>query len=162
MLKTPCHLQSGFTLIELIMVIALLGLISTFVSQVYVQGLIAIQTQSNITDALSQGSLAMERLIRDISETRTAASITTMTATQLTFTNNEGTSIAYALSGNNLTRNGDILATGISSISFTYITSTNTTAATAAAVDYITITLNINRKNTTYTFNSAVYLRDVT
>jgi len=154
------HNNRGFTLIELIIVIALLGMVSIFLSKIYIQGLVTVQTQQNITDGLSQGMLGIERMARDITSARSPADITTMTTSQFTFVNNLGTSISYTLSGSNLTRNGDILATGINSLNFGYFDINNTSVATATSLAYVTINMNVTRKNVNYVLNTAFFLRD--
>jgi prepilin-type N-terminal cleavage/methylation domain-containing protein len=157
--------QIGFTLIESVMVIILLGIIGSVISSIYIQGLSARMTAQNVSDSVWQGQVALERMIRDIRLVRSANDITTMTATNFVFTNMSGQSINYAISGTTLTLNGNILADGIKSLAFAYKTNANATASQASLnTAYVKITLDIEenaKTNSYYTITTSVYLRDL-
>jgi prepilin-type N-terminal cleavage/methylation domain-containing protein len=152
----------GFTLIELIIVIVLLGIISVIATKMLAQGFNAYLTGKNILNADWQGRLAMERMVRDIRAIRSpTAGITTATATQLAFTDTNGTDIVYQVSGSNLMRNSQVLADGVQSITFSYFNQNGATTGVLSAIDYITIILNITQNNTTFSLTTSVNARNV-
>ncbi len=151
----------GFTLIELIVVIVLTSLIAGVVSAIIAQGAQSYLTAKNVLDADWQGRLAIERMARDIRAIASPLSITTATATQLTFTDFSGTSVSYSLSGTNLMRNSQILADGISSLTFSYFDKNGASTATISLIRYITITINITKNNTNFSLSTSVYPRDL-
>lgn len=153
--------QRGFTLIELIVVIALIGMIMVGITSIYTQMLYSMLQGQNAIDALWQGRLGMERMIKEIRITRSAADISTFTSGEYNFTDINGNNIDYKLSGNNLVRNNTILADGISALSFSYYDKNGDSTSTAASIAYIKITLNVTRKNANYALTSGVYLRDL-
>jgi prepilin-type N-terminal cleavage/methylation domain-containing protein len=154
--------QNGFTLIELAMVIVIIGIIAAMASSMISQGFEAYFTGKNVMDADWQGRLALERMARDIREIRSAGDISTMTASQLTFVDLSGNTITYQLSGTNLMRNSQILANGIQSMTLSYFDANGSTTASASAVRYISISLNVTQNNTNITVATAVYARDLT
>lgn len=153
--------QIGFTLVELVMVIVLVGVISIGVNKIYAQVLTTMLTGQDITDAMWQGRLGIERMVKEIRATRSAVDITTFTSGQYSFTEANGASVSYALSGGSLTRNGVALADGISSLAFTYYDKNGNVTATAASISYIGISMNVTQNNTNFTLTTGVYLRDL-
>ena len=89
--------HAGFTLIELVMVIVILGILAAISSVILSQGFNAYFTGKNVTDASWQGVSALEHVARDLRAIRSPSDMTTATATQFVFTNISGTSITYQL-----------------------------------------------------------------
>lgn len=159
--------QNGFSLIELITVIVILGIILSMSSLLLSQGFNAFSNSENLLDANSQGQVAIQRMARDIQMIRSPSDITTATSTQLSFTDIDNNTISYTLSGSNLTvtKNGNTqtLAVGIHSLTFTYYTSSGTTPpASTALTRYITIALVVTQNNVNYTLTTAIYPRNLT
>lgn len=159
------HKQYGFSLIELVMVVVILGIIAAMSSLLLSQGFNAFFTSEAILDANWQGQLAIQRMTRDIQLIRSPADISTATTTQLTFTDVNNNTISYTLSGSslNLTKNAttQTLAVGINSLTFTYYDQNGTTPpATIAATRYIQIGLVVTQNNTNYTLTTAIYPRN--
>jgi prepilin-type N-terminal cleavage/methylation domain-containing protein len=148
--------QRGFTLLELVMVIVIIGVISVVIAKIMLQGLQSFATSQNTSEVDWQGLIAMERLTSDIHTIRSPSDITTITASQLTFTDTSGTSVQYSLSGNNLLRNSQILASGVTGLTFGYLSDTGATTATASAVRYISISLTLVQSNITTSFSTLV------
>jgi prepilin-type N-terminal cleavage/methylation domain-containing protein len=111
--------QQGFTLIELISVMVLVSIIVAISSQMLAQGFNAYLTSEDIIDANWQGQMAIERMVRDIRTVRSANDISVKTSSAFTFVNLAGNTMAYSLSGSNLMLNGNILANGVNSLTFT-------------------------------------------
>ncbi len=153
--------QQGFTLLELVFVIALTSIIVVVASNIIAMGAQTYLAAKNTVDADWQARLSLERMARDIRAVRSVTSISTATATQLVFTDFDGTSISYSLSGTSLMRNSQILADGVSSLAFGYFDKNGVTTAVATLIRYVTITLNITQSNSNFSLNTAVYLRDL-
>lgn len=158
-------LSRGFTLIEMIMVILILGIIVAMSSSLLTQGLNSASQGEGLLDANWQGQIAFERMSRDISLVRSTADITTIGASNFAFTDTSGNTISYSLSGTSLllTQNGNaaILADGVSSLSFTYFDRTGTSTATATLVRYIRISITVTRNNVNYALTTMIYPRNL-
>jgi prepilin-type N-terminal cleavage/methylation domain-containing protein len=153
--------QHGFTLIEMVVVIALSAIITVMVTRFLAQAVMSFLAAQNITDANWQGRIAMERMVRDIRQVRSPLDVTTMTATEFAFLDILGNSIDYKLTGTTLTLNGFVLANGISNVAFTYYNYAGTVAATAATLNFVYITLDVTQDNSNYSTSTAIYLRNM-
>ena len=153
--------QRGFTLIELVIVIAIIAIISVVTTKMLVQGLTGMLTAQNVVDANWQGQLAIERMSRDIRMIRSSGDITTNTSNDLAFTDINGNSVEYKLTGTDLMRNTQILANGVNTLTFIYKDKNGNTIGGTADGMYINMMLTITQKNANYTLGTAVYLRDL-
>jgi len=153
--------QQGFTLIELVIVIVILSIIAAVASQMLAQGFNAFLKAQNVTDANWQGQVALERMIRDIRTVRSANDISSSTSTTFSFVNLAGTSMTYTLSGSNLTLNGNVLASGVNSLTFTYYDQNGNVGPSTANIHYVNIDLAIAEGNASYNLSTGVYLRDL-
>jgi len=146
-------------MIELIMTIVIGGILSIIVGPIFVQGINSYFQSQKITDVGAQGKLAMERMVREIRNIdNPATDISTMTAGQLTFTLN-GTSISYTLSGNQLSRNSDPLASNVSSLTFSYYKNDWTTTTTDKTLVW-RIQIQFKFQSSLQTFQTSVFLRN--
>lgn len=161
------HLKQyqGFTLIEIVIVILILGIIIGMSSSLLSQGLASFSAGENIANASWQGQLAIERLSQDIRLIRSNTDVTTLGANNFAFTDVDGNTISYALSGTslNLTQNGnaETLADGVQSLAFNYFDKNGAVTATTTLVRYIQITLNITKNNVNYSITTAIYPRNL-
>lgn len=146
--------QKGFTLIELILSIILMGIISVVIGRIMVAGFKTFITSQNISEADWQGLLALEMITNDIHDIRSASSITTISASSLVFTDMAGTIVTYQLSGTNLQRNSLTVASGITALAFTYLNGSGTVTATPAAVRYITVAVTAVQDNLSLVFST--------
>jgi len=89
--------QRGFTLTELLVVIAVLGMMLAGLVTVQMQGQQAYLIGSHRVEAQQNGRIALELMVREL---RSATSVTAIpSATDLTFVDGNGTTIRYWLSG---------------------------------------------------------------
>jgi prepilin-type N-terminal cleavage/methylation domain-containing protein len=158
--------QIGFTLIELIIVIMILGIIAGIGSKILSQAFLGYFDNKYLVESDWQARLALERMQRDIRAIRSTADISTATATQLAFIDTNSDTITYSLSSAKLYRQtnsntAQVLADGIQSITFSYFDKNGTTTAVAANIRYITISLNVTLNNTNYIINTSVYGRNL-
>jgi MSHA biogenesis protein MshO len=150
----------GWSLIELVLVIVVLGILAAFVGPLLLSSLRAYDLTSNTVSIYSKMRYAMERMAREIREVRRSPAdaanfdISSMTASTLTFFKGDGTQVTVSSGGGNLTLNYVGTASGtltdqVSAFTFAYYQQDGTTAATNAAnvafVEFsLTLTLGTN------------------
>ncbi|MDC4204047.1 MAG: type II secretion system protein [Candidatus Manganitrophus sp.] len=159
--------QQGFTLVELVLTIILVGIIAGMASVFLRQGLNAFVAEDARADITNQGRLAMERMAREIRviRSRTAADLPgccTNPSTSLNFFDTSGSNIVYAVAGNTVTRNGTALAAGSPILlNFRYYQQDGTTLATTAAqVWSIQIDLTVTRNGESQAYRVRVHPRN--
>lgn len=162
------HKLAGFTLIELVIVIILIGILLSGSTNLLNQGFKSFFTEKDIINANWQGSIALERIVRDLRRVRSYTDITAAEANSITFIDIDGNTITYQVSGGKLQRNTQYLADGVQSITFSYYTgettpsllpsSTPLTTPLLLSIRYIKITLNMSYNNLTFPIITAAYL----
>ena len=141
--------QRGFTLPELMVALAVTGLVCAGIFVIQQQGQQAYVMGSNRIETQQTARVALEEMIREL---RSAQSVTALTsATDLTFVNESGVTIRYQTSGTTLNRiEGGVttpLIGGVQALTMTYYsvfnvqTNTYTTTATPNAVRVIKVVL---------------------
>ena len=129
--------QRGFSLAELLIVIALLGLMLTGLLAVQMQGQKAYLIGSHRVEAQQNGRVALELMVREL---RSAQSVTVIpSATDMTFVDKNGNTIQYQLTGSVINRiTGGVttpLIGGVVAFNLTYFSdyngATNTGTTTA-------------------------------
>lgn len=149
--------KNGFTLIEVVIVIIILSIIAAIGSRVIQAAFNSYNINQNITIANTAARLAFERMTRDIHNINSAASISTATSSQLSFTDINGNTVTYQLSGTQLTRSGQVLADGVSGLSFSYWDKNLNSTATPANICYVTPTLTFSfNNNVNYSLRSTI------
>lgn len=187
--ETAVRNQRGFSLAELLVVCALIGIVMAGVLSLVMAGQQSATTTMNKVDAVANARVGIERLVEEIREAGylpagptcpTAPvppcppynyafpAITAQTATAFTIQNdwnasnvieaaavvdpvtgaNRGEQILYSFSGGQLLRREMgidaqpvVLASGITSLAYTYLDQDNVITATAADIRTVTITL---------------------
>lgn len=150
--------QSGFTLIELVMVTVLLGILGGIFGRILLQTFSVYRTSQNITETDWQGFLALERLTNDVHTIRSASGITTTSASSFAFTDINGASVTYSLSGSTLLRNSQTLASGVTGLSFAYQNNAGI-AATGTAVRYVIPSITLTQGNVSTVFTTTIGTR---
>src|SRR5262249_25357139 len=130
--------QRGFTLTELLVAMAMLGLLLTGVYTLQQQGLYSYMVGSAKVEAQQNARVALDLMIREL---RSATSVTAVAAAALT----SPRPTRDTLTATNLQRtaNGvlDVLIGGVSNMSLTYRDSNGVVTATPANVANVAITL---------------------
>lgn len=157
--------QRGFTLIELVITIVLIGIVAGMGTNFFGLGLNAFLGQEARADLNNQGRLAVERMAREIRmiKSRTAGDLPgCCSATTLSFVDMNGATVTFAKSGNTITRNGTILAAGDSvTLNFAYYAQNGTTpATTATAVWSIQVSLTVTKSGESQAYQVRVHPRN--
>lgn len=128
--------SKGFTLIEAVITIVIVGVISGIAAMIILQGMRAYTKEQNLSGVHYQARQAMERMAREIRLIRSTTDITASTATNLQFTDVNGSTLGFQWTIPILNRwNGasnDILASGVAAFSFSYYKNDNTVAVLPA------------------------------
>ncbi len=169
--------QRGFTLAELLVVTAIIGMVMAGIFTLQLQGQQVYLYGSNRVETQQNARVALDLMTRDL---RSAQSVTTIAAQDITFVDENGNSIRYNISSTTLNRtdpvNGTIpLMVGVQSLTFTYYsaydgsTNTGTTTANAALVTSIKVRIQTrsedqalsNYGNELTTMESMIRLRNM-
>ncbi len=127
--------QTGFTLMEIVVVLIILGIIASLAAPLVLNAARSAAIEHNFANTISQGQNASTQMTHAI---RNLQTLTTMTSSNLSFTDNDNNSISYTLSGSNLMQGSNILAHNVTGLSFSYYDSALNSTATPANVRYIT------------------------
>ncbi len=171
--------SGGFTLIEIVMVVVIIGIIGLTVGMLMFQGTSALKTMDTRSSLRAEGVLAFERLSREFrgircttvgnSCTPTAAltDINTWTATELRYITTEYEGRGVRLSGTDLLlRRGsgaadpeDILVSDLSAFTLTYLQSDGTAAASVGTIWTVVADMTITRDGESVNYRAAVHPR---
>ncbi len=114
----------GFTLIEIIISIVLVGIIAGVAALIIMKGVRAYSDETSRSNVHYQARLAMERMAREVKIARNCGAIIPMAhpAATLAFTDINNIGVAYSLVGTNLMRNAaDILAQNVTALQFQFL-----------------------------------------
>jgi prepilin-type N-terminal cleavage/methylation domain-containing protein len=156
--------QLGFSLVELIVVIVVLGIVASMGAVVVRDGMLGYLRGREITSADWQGRLALERITRELRDVAApnysniaAASCGTST---FAFSDINAASISYTLNTTTVLRNGQPLADGVSYLNFSCLTSAVQSTATLSAVYYIGVSMVELTPNTSAVYRASVKPRN--
>lgn len=168
----------GFTLIEILMAIVLIGIISTVAGMLLYQGTRSFGSLDNKRELFSQGALALERLSREMRLVRCTVSgnncmpqnsdITSMTASEFRFVNDgyEGRGIRFDAGtlklrqGSNPADPEDILANNVAALTFEYLKKDGTAASAVTDVWIINANLTFTSGGNTIDLKASVHPRN--
>ncbi len=109
--------SNGFTLVEIVITIVLIGILSGIAALIILQGVKAYSGEQSRSDVHYQARVAMERMTREARLIRSCAAIAgpANPSNTLSFTDVNGNNVVFSLAGGNLLRGADLLASGITS-----------------------------------------------
>ncbi len=116
----------GYTLIELIMVIVMIGVLAGVSSFFLAKAIDIWQMEKSWEENVTEGRVAMDWLVREIREIKGAAYITIADAADLEFTNSNDVVIRFRKSGSTILRNSDTLTDAPTALLFEYFNQSNT------------------------------------
>lgn len=139
--------MTGFSLLELVMVIILLSIAAAVAAPFIANGFKAYFTGRDLVETDWQARVALERITRELRTVRAPADLSILSASDLTFIDIDGNSIRYCMgavgtcsgASGELTRNAQPLATGISGLSFSYLTKAAASTVTPSQVFYVIV-----------------------
>jgi prepilin-type N-terminal cleavage/methylation domain-containing protein len=168
------HHSKGFTLIEIIITIVLIGVLSTIAAVIILQGIRAYSEERTRSDVHYQARIAMERMAREIRTIRsqTAGDITTMAAANLAFCDITGKAIEFSLAGTVLNRREsatcnppawggwNALANGVGPLTFTYRDVAGASGAAATDLWFVEIDMTDTQGSETMRMRTKVHPRN--
>lgn len=167
----------GFTLIEAVLGIVLLGILAMAAMPVITGGITAYATTTTSLNTLSKLRYATERMAREVREVRRSTvtpadydiitNISTGTSTSLVFTKSDGNQVSLNLSGANVTLAystpavSSTLTDQASGLTFRYYQNDGTTAASSVSnVAFVDIQLDLVESGNTISQRTRVALRN--
>ena len=155
----------SFTLVEVLLAIVMIGAVSVAVSYILILGMNSYSIISDRRDTLQAARLAVNMMSNDFQNiANPATDIASISATSITFTPAGGGSVTYQVSGSNLLRGADVLASNVAVGSgFQYFTVNGASTSSPAQVYRIRISVTVNAqdvKSGTVTINSNAFLRN--
>ncbi|MBU2035149.1 MAG: prepilin-type N-terminal cleavage/methylation domain-containing protein [Candidatus Omnitrophota bacterium] len=134
----------GFTLIEAIMVIVIVGILAGG-SSMYIKQVINLWSFQNFREeAVSQGRIALIRISREIRQIKDPYSVNAANQTVFSFVDYNNNTISYSLSGTALNRNSNLLISGVNNLAFSYYDDNNQPVVSPTLAPYRTNIYRIN------------------
>jgi len=137
----------GFTLVELVLTIALLGIIGWVTGVVMIRSVESYSIVSDRKLSLSDARLAIDRIASDIRLIQATSDIQIFTASQMVFNIPSEPNITYNLVGSNLQRSGFLLASPATQLAFNYLDDNGNETAVKANIKRIRVTVSIGTHN---------------
>ncbi len=167
--------SKGFTLIEAIITIVIVGIISGIAALIILEAMKASSKEQNLSDAHYQAKIAMERMAREIRliRSQTVGDIPTMAAAGLVFCDVTGRAIEFQLSGTALNRRESatcsppvwggwnaLSSNGVNPLTFTYLDSAGAGGATAANLWFVEIDMTDTQGSESLQMRTRVHPRN--
>lgn len=107
--------SKGFTLVEIVLTIAIVGIIAGVAAMIIMQGAQTYTTEQSRGEAHQQARFALERMSREARSIRSCGDINAPVnpSATLSFTDITGNAIAFSVAAGNLMRGADLLASGV-------------------------------------------------
>lgn len=169
--------DKGFTLIEVLMSIVVIGIISAVAATLLLQGARSFQTIDSLKELTQQGTLALERISRELrlmactkagnACVPQATDITAMNPSEIRFVNADSIGRGFRIDAGAIKlRQGsasgdpeDVLASGASSLTFEYLKKDGSGAAAVTDVWTINVTLTLQSGPESLDFKASVHPR---
>ncbi len=157
-------MQKGFTMVELVLVIGLLGIQAFMLGPPIIKAVQEYDLVWSRRQTLAEARAAIDRMVKEIRLIPSSAGIIDISsATQFQFQYPLGTNITYALNGTTLQRNGSDLAYNVNLLHFAYYDASGVATATKSLVRTIQIQLTLNAPSAhgTLPLTTTVFLRNL-
>lgn len=133
----------GYTLVELVMTISIVSVIALVPATVMLESIKVYARSSSTLDAAYQARLASECIKRDLRSLDDPSKIGAVSPALLTIVTPSGETISYVLLDGALTRNGDLLARGVSAMSITLRTQSGQVSVASIDVALVEVDLTV-------------------
>jgi len=167
--------MTGFTLIEMIMTIVILGVIVALGANMIGGSMLAYFAGRDLTELDTRGRMAVERLTRELRAVRsaTATDLNIATLGQVRFNDMRGNSVCFYLAGTQLMRSADfaaacgttgpqVLVDGVSALNFTYLLNDGVNATNnPTLVYYIIVQYTVTVSGANHTYRATVHPRNI-
>ncbi len=152
----------GFTLIEMVVVMIIMGLVSTGAAMFLRAGFAGYFSAVQSTTLSTQANLAMARISKELQQ---ADAFSVINTTGVTFSTTGGATISYNWSSPNLTRTGattpQALSNAVTAFSLSYYQSNFSMTDEVSAVRAITISMTLNNGSETLSLINTVFLNNI-
>lgn len=143
----------GFTLIEAVMVIVLLGILAAAGAPMIAEGMRVATTASTDLDTLSQLRYTTERLARELREIESVGGVYTINTGTGTFTKTDGTVVTISFASPNVSINyagtgSATLTNQASAFQLNYLDISGATGATASTLRFVEVQLTLTNPTT--------------
>jgi prepilin-type N-terminal cleavage/methylation domain-containing protein len=158
----------GFTLIEMIITIVVVGILAGLAAMIILQGVKVYSTEDLRSSAQYQARIGMERMMREMRLVRSTGDVTSVLTdrTQFVYNTINNASIGFRLSGGQIQRSQDggatwqLLASGITAPGgnlFTYLDNTGASTTTKANLWLVQIQFTATQATESVTLLSTVH-----
>lgn len=157
------HWQKGFSLVETVLVIVVMAIIFAVTAELMIQSLTAYSLVTSRQDTLERSQLAMDRMVREIRLLGISSFQGPLNATTLTFRDSIGVTTSFSLNGTTLSRGNDLLASGVTGLTFGYLDKNGNTTQSTSKVRRISIQMTVspnNNQGSPLTLRSEVFPRN--
>lgn len=163
--------QKGFTLIELVMVITIIGILAGIGVPLTNQLVDSFQYTIYRKDLSESADVVLRRMSREIRRLKNDKNVISANATSYRFVDVDNDTIQYQLNGTNLEREynatTDTLATNISSFSFSYldddgqIITSPQVSPQATDIKFVEVNITFSSGNNIINYTTRIKLRNV-
>lgn len=112
--------QKGFSLLELILVIAIIAVVAGILARFLVQGMDIYDFVDDRKSLIRESRRSVYFMNRDFRQVKSQG-VSVATATQIQYTNYDDNQITYQYSDNEIMRNGNTLSEDVSAFQFRYL-----------------------------------------
>lgn len=164
--RFPIPRQPGFSLVELIVVIVVLGIIASMCAIVVRDGMLGYLRGREITSADWQGRLALERItreLRDASAIAAGSCDNSAPAYSFAYSDINAASISYSHTQSTATllRNGQPLADNVSALRFDCLRRDGQISTiTPSLAYYVSVAMTVSTANTSAVYRTTVKPRN--
>lgn len=159
---------AGFTLIEMTLVIILLAIISATIGPMMMQGFKTVFVSRDLNHVHAQGQMILTRMASDFAQINpnvsTAVTAAAPSDATMTFNTNDGSDIAYVISGSDLMRKspssgaGHALATNVENLAFTFYDAEGALSSEITNAHYVKVSFDCVQGRQSADFERVYYL----
>lgn len=119
MMKNLLKNQKGFSLLELVLVIAIIAVIAGILARFLVQGMDIYDFVDERKSLIRESRRAVYFMNRDFRQVKRQG-VTTASGTQFIYTDYDNNQVSYQFASNKITRNGNTLSENVAAFQFRY------------------------------------------